>query len=432
MRVAFKKRTRKMAKWRWIIFIFLCDIWAFAAEPAMSMPESGAKTSLLGDTGPFSFEFGLTNIYQQNMRGGLSTHDGRGRFEGSYDVEMTTDLKRLLSIDNAELFTHVEGFWPKAPGIDRVSVGSFFGVNGDAIPRDAAVVTELWYQQRLLDDTLTVRIGKMDLRGGFECSGCPVSFDCNPYANDETSQFLNYALVNNPTIPFPFYSSLGVAAHYTPIENWYITGAVADSHGDYRESGFSTAFDGKDYFLYIVETGITPKINSARGPLQGQYGIGVWHRPEPTGVSVPEEQESQTYRNNTGTYITAGQMIWKENDQKEDDQGLGAFFRFGYAPSKMNDLSQFYSGGLSYKGLLDGRDNDVFAVGVARGYFSNRASEVLPEDSETVLESFYNIEISKWMTLTPSIQYVADPSSEDNDRQPKDAVVFGLRAQMTF
>jgi len=413
-------------------FVFLCVACVIAAEPAVSVQEPEKTSSLLADTGPFSFEFGLTNIYQQNMRGGLSTNDGRGRFAGSYDVEMTTDLKRLFGIDNAELFAHIEGFWSKTEGIDSVSVGSFFGVNGDAIPRDAAVVTELWYQQRFLDDTLTVRIGKMDLRGGFECSECPVSFDCNPYANDETSQFLNYALVNNQSIPFPFYSSLGIAAHYTPTENWYITGAVADSHGDYRESGFNTAFDGKDYFLYMAETGITPKMNSARGPLQGLYAVGVWYRPEPSTVSVPEGEDEKFYRDNAGVYTSCGQMLVKENSVEDDTQGLGTFFRFGYAPSNKNDMTQFYSTGLSYQGLFDGRDNDVLAVGVARGYFSDRAAGVYTEDSETVFETFYNMEITRWMTLTPSIQYVANPSSADNERQPGDAVVFGLRAQMVF
>jgi len=423
-----KERTVEMiGQWTAIILSVLGGGMVFAAEASMPMRESGEATSFLGDTGPFSFEFGLTNIYQQNLRGGLSTNDRRGRFAGSYDVGMTADLKRLLGIDNAELFTHIEGWWPRAEGIDSVSTGSFFGVNGDAMPRDAAVISELWYQHKFFDGDLTVRAGKMDLTGGFECSGCPVSFDCNPYANDETQRFLNSSLVNNPTIPFPLYT-LGVAAHYAPGNDWYITAAAADSRGSYKETGFKTAFHDESYFFYIAETGITPKFDSSRGSLQGQYGIGVWHRPEPTGVSDSPE----TYRNNTGTYITAGQMLWKENEQKEDEQGLGTFFRFGYAPSKMNDLTQFYSTGLSYKGLFDGRDNDVFAVGIARGYFSDHASGVYTQDSETVLETFYNIEMTKWMTLTPSVQYVADPSSLDNGRELKDAVIFGLRMQIVF
>jgi porin len=427
-----KERTVEMIrKWTAIILSVLCGSVVFSAEASMPRQESGEATSFLGDTGPFSFEFGLTNIYQQNLRGGLSTNDHRGRFAGSYDVEMTADLKRLLGIDNAELFTHVEGFWNQTEGIDSVSTGSFFGVNGDAMPRDAAVITELWYQQMFFDGDLTVRAGKMDLTGGFECSGCPVSFDCNPYANDETQQFLNSSLVNNPTIPFPLYT-LGVAAHYAPGNDWYVTAAAADSQGDYRETGFRTAFHDESYFFYIAETGITPKIDSSRGPLQGLYAVGVWYRPEPTSVSVPDGDDERPERDNAGMYLSCGQMLVKENDVEDDTQGLGTFFRFGYAPSNKNDMTQFYSTGLSYKGLFDGRDNDVLAVGVARGYFSDQTHGVYMGDSETVFETFYNIEMTRWMTLTPSIQYVADPSSSDNGRELKDAVVFGLRMQMVF
>ncbi len=408
---------------RWVVFALMCSsVMSFAAETPVTEEEQ--PSSVLPDAGPFSFSLGLTSIYQQNMRGGLSTNDRRGRFSGSYDVEMMTDLKRLFEIDNAQLYTHVEGFWNKTEGIDSVSTGSAFGVNGDAMPRDAAVVTELWYQHSFLDGDFIVRMGKMDLSGGFECSGCPVSFDCNRYANDETSQFLNSALVNNPTIPFPDYT-LGVAMHYAPADaGWYITAAAADSQGDHRETGFRTAFHDEDYYVYMAETGITPSF----GHLQGTYSVGVWHMPEPTDV----DGDGISSRNNTGMYLSFDQMLSKENEDADDSQGLGTFFRFGYAPSTHNAMTQFYSTGLSYQGLFDGRDDDVLAFGVARGYFSEAAGATYTEDSETVFETFYNIAVNSSLTITPSIQYVADPSSADNGRDLKDAVVFGLRMQMVF
>jgi len=282
-----------------------------------------------------------------------------------------------------------------------------------------------------MDGDLTLRLGKMDLTGGFECSGCPVSFDCTPYANDETQQFLNSSLVNNPTIPFPAYT-LGLAAHYAPGNDWYMTAAAADSQGSYKETGFQTAFHDEEYFFYIAETGITPRFESSRGPLQGSYAVGVWYLPQPAAVSVPEGEDEIFHRDNTGVYASCGQMIVKENSDENDSQGLGTFFRYGYAPSSRNDLTQFFSAGLSCQGLLDGRDHDVLAVGMSRGYFSDDAAGVYACDSETAFETFYNIEMSAWMTLTPSVQYVADPSSADNGRPLKDAVVFGLRAQMVF
>lgn len=406
------------------LVFFMVGLFAVAEDVPTPVEAPAPESSILGDTGPFDFEFGLTNIYQQNVHGGLSTHKRAGRYTGSYDVGLTTDLKRIFGIDGASLYTHLEGFWPKTEGIDSGSVGSYFGVNADAMPRDAAVVTEMWYQQDFLDDTLSLRVGKMDITGGFECRGCPVSFDCSMYANDEKQQFLNSALVNNPTIPFPF-GTLGAAVHYTPVEDWFVTAAVADAAGDYRETGFNTAFESEDNLFYVAETGITPRLDSARGPLQGAYRIGAWYQPETL------DDDDVDYYDNAGLYLNFDQLLVKENTDDEDAQGLGTFFRMGYADPDKNAMSQFYSTGLSYQGLIDGRDDDVLAAGIGQGYFSNHFSEDYPQDSETAYEVFYNAQISKWMTLTPSVQYIADPA-ETGDAASKDAMVLGLRAQMTF
>lgn len=64
--------------------------------------------------------------------------------------------------------------WPDTKGgINDSSVGSYFGVNDDA--KDARVfdITELWFEQALWNNTLLLRIGKIDLTGDFECHGCP-------------------------------------------------------------------------------------------------------------------------------------------------------------------------------------------------------------------------------------------------------------------
>jgi len=128
----------------------------------------------LADSG---IELGLsaTQIYQQNVRGGISTHRRAGRYSGSYDLELTADLEKLLGIEGGSLYMLTEGVWSKSAGIDAPSVGSAFGVNGDARSRRSMDVTELWYQQSMFDDSLRVRIGKMDLTGGFEHHGCPVA-----------------------------------------------------------------------------------------------------------------------------------------------------------------------------------------------------------------------------------------------------------------
>ena len=378
----------------------------------------------LADAG-IELELGVTQIYQQNVRGGISKHRRAGRFSGSYDLELTADLQKLLGVEGGSLYMLTEGVWSKSAGIDAPSVGSAFGVNGDARARRAMDITELWYEQAFWGDSLRIRLGKMDLSGGFEHHGCPVAFDCSTYAGDETTQFLNGALINNPTIPFPDYG-LGVAVRYSPARFWYVSAAVTDAQADIRETGFSTTFHKEDYFFYIFETGITPQLNSARGPLQGAYRVGLWYDPQPKAISV---DGSRNYRDDVGFYLTCDQLLAKENAEPEDQQGLGAFFRYGYANSKRNDISKFWSAGFQYQGLFEGRDDDVLGFGFAQGVFSNRASSTYTDDYENAFELYYSVGIMPWLNISPSIQYIANPGG---DRTTSDAVVLGARLQMRF
>ncbi len=408
----------------------LC-LWAVCgAVVAQDAPsEKNTAPSIITDTyqtlesSGFDFNFGLTHIYQQNARGGTSTHNHQGRWSGSYDLEMTADLERLLGIEGAELYMLTEGTWSRQ-SIDETSVGSAFGVNGDFAPREAINIIELWYQQSFFDEALQIRLGKLDLTGGFEHRGCPVSFDCNAFANDENAQFLNSALVNNPTIPFPD-NGLGVIAYFNPESDWYLSAGAADAQADKRETGFNTAFHDEDYFLYMTETGITPRLGSANGDLQGAYRVGMWYSPEPRANSDADK----LYRDDTGLYLSADQMLIKENNTPDDTQGLGLFGRYGYAPGRTNDIPNFVSFGMQYQGLLDGRDEDVLGVGYARGYFSDRADVTYRNDYESVIETYYNAQLTGWLNLTPSVQYVTHPGGTGSTQ---DAVVAAVRVTMTF
>lgn len=363
--------------------------------------------------------FGMTNVYQANVKGGIDTNNRRGRYSSSYDLEIQADLQKLFGLDAGNLYILVEGGWPKAEGINVVSVGSAFGVNADAIGNEAILVKELYYQGPVFGDKLTMMIGKIDFTG---------VFDASAYADDECSQFLNAALVDDPTIPFPDYS-LGVVLTYDLTDSWYIMGGVADAQANGRETGFRTTFSDEDYFFYALETGITPELDSANGPMAGAYRAGFWI----DGQDKARFSNSSNYRDDTDVYVSCDQMLYKENTDAEDSQGLGVFGRFGYANSDLNLIGNFWSIGLQYQGLLDGRDDDVLGAGFAQGIFSDQPSANdggdYTENHENALEIYYNAQVTSWFNLSPSLQYISNTSG---DKSIKDAVVFGLRAQITF
>jgi porin len=361
-----------------------------------------------------------TNVYQINARGGRSTHDRQGRWSGSYDLELEADLQSLVHLPGAFVYAHAEGSWQD--GIDPESIGSAVGnVNGDAAGDLAIILAELWYQQSLLDGRLHVRIGKLDLTGGFEVQGSPVSFDGNAFANDETSQFLNAALVNNPTIPFPDYA-LGAVMHYEPIDALYVSAGIADARGDGRETGFNTAMHDEDYFFAIFEAGYVPTIPCPRGGLEGAYRVGFWYDPQPK----QRFGSGSTKRDDVGLYLSFDQKVYNENDVR-DGQGLGLFARYGWADSDVNEITCFWSAGVEYQGLLPTRDFDVLGFGVASGKLSSQAGYT--DRWETVYELYYGLVLTPWAQLTPSIQYIQDPGADD---AADDAMVLGLRLQVQF
>ena len=362
----------------------------------------------------------LTQIYQINLHGGTSTHRRAGRYTGSYDLELEADLERLIGLTGGTIYMSAEGSW--SDGLSDSSIGDLFGVNGDAAGDRSIDLTQFYYEQAFLDGKIRIRIGKLDIGGGFECRGCPVAFDGNAFANDETGQFLNAALVNNPTIPMPDLG-LGVVVYVEPVEWWYVGAGVADAQADGRETGFNTTFHDEDYFFAIFETGITPQIPSPSGPLQGTYRVGFWYDPQ----DKEEFDDGSTKRDDVGFYLSFDQMVLKEGSDEEDSQGLALFARYGFAHDDVNEMDHFWSVGAQYQGLIPTREDDVLAFGVAQGQLVEDAGFTSPH--ETVMELYYNAAIAPWLSISPSVQYVKNPGG---DRSLKDAVVLGFRVQMSF
>lgn len=359
------------------------------------------------------WHIGLTQIYQQNVRGGLSTSEREGRYAGSYDLESTFDLDSLAGIHETELYVLIEGGWPQAGSIDPESVGSFFGVNGDAIEGQWSQLSELWVERSFAKGGVLVRAGKLDLTGGFEHRGDDVSFDGSWYANDETSQFLNGALVNNPTIPFPGWT-LGAAAFVGVSESLHVGLAVATRDADGAGDEFATWGSTSDGFFYVVEGGY--RVYSSKEPSRqtGDYHVGLW------GEASDEDSGSRR-----GVYVSASQHLVSNGDNLCDG-GLGMFVRAGWADGDDVEMGTFWSFGLQYQGLAATDGTDVLGLGLAHGAFSGSAAAEGLLGSETALELYYSAPVFERMTVSPSIQYISNPGGDAG----RDALIVGVRAQI--
>lgn len=351
--------------------------------------------------------FGATNVYMHNLRNGLSTNSNRGDLTGSYDLELTFALPELLNVEG-DVFLHGEGGWGNpSEGPDESSIGSLMGANADYVGRRSLDVVELFYQVDLTD-SFNIMVGKIDFTG---------VFDASSYANDETSQFLNGSLVNNPSIPFPDYS-LGVIGGLTLTDELLVQAGIADAQADGREAGFRTAFGGEDYYFYIAEAKY-----SLANELPSSYSLGIWHDGQPKSASGVTD----TYRDDVGGYFNIDHKLVNEAD--DAGQGLAAFFRYGYSDPKKNDVYNFVSGGLHYQGLLPGRDSDTCGLGYANARLTDFVDDAYPAMHEGVCEGFYNCCVNENIGITPAMQYITNPGGGTG---ANNALTGSLRVQVNF
>lgn len=410
------------------LFVILAGTCLFADDSKSSTWENNFLTDgfhdLNGWLGEYGIEteFELTSIYQQNVHGGKSTSDRTGRFSASYELGFTFDMEKIAGIEGGEFWLAIEGGWP-SEGYTDSAVGSFFPVISSSF-EDQIGVTEAYWNQHLFDDKVYLRLGKLDMKGKIKLNGRRVAFDGNVYAGEKKKQFLNKALYNNRSIPFPD-NGFGAIALFNPTPGFYLAGGLSDSQADEFQTGFNTAFHDEDYFLYMAEVGFMPDLLLNEDWLPGTYRFGTWYtRDEKTRF-----QDGAIEYNDSAFYLSCDQMLYKENDVKEDKQGLGAFARYSFADKEINPVSTFWSCGLQYQGPFEGRDADRLGFGFVQGAFSNETGSGFTEYAERVYELYYEIKTTRWLNITLDLQYITDPGGMDSYG---DVLVFGTRFHMMF
>jgi len=94
-------------------------------------------------------------------------------------------------------------------------------------------------------------------------------------------------------------------------------------------------------------------------------------------------------------------------------------------------INFYIDAGLTYKGLIPTRANDVLGIAVAYGHVSDN-----PQDNEgrsnpgyeIVLEATYQIELASWLSVQPDLQYVIHPSGT----HIPDVLVLGAHTSLSF
>lgn len=233
-------------------------------------------------------------------------------------------------------------------------------------------VAEAWYEFPL-SESAALRLGKIDPTG---------IYDGNEIANDETTQFLADAFVNNPAIAFPGYAA-GINLRIAPSDKLSFNIGAFESSADFDGSLASAFVIGEVAMGYEL----AGRIGHAR--------LNVW---------------SEDTTDNKGYALNLDQSV---------SDNITLFARYG-KQDEQQDFDQAFS--LGGQLALGGN-----AVGLGYSLLSTTGSA--GPDDESQLELYYSHTVNDNLHLTLDLQSVNNPGfNSAND----DVFVYGLRGQIDF
>lgn len=369
------------------------------------------------------------------------------RFEFALDPSLTTSSFGPASftsmyITSVDLYTGKTGFlWPNgqfhATGSGWINnaysspANNAFAAENPA-PLNTYRLFELWYEHKLTPK-FAVRLGKIYPWVKFASHQTSAIFQNMAFdfpglygTTTTTGNFLPYAA-----------PPLGIQLAWNPNPHhqvlFHIMDGKDDPSGGYKISPSDLSLNDSDGVEILAEYAY---LDHSTDPhhLPGYYKIGFQGN---TGDFL-NFRTGVIERGNYGGYVTLEKMLYAEPGTAiPRSQGLLGFLKFSGTAGDHTVVSLVGSAGLTYAGLIPGRDRDMAGIGVAvtqfnaaaASYYANQRG-LVPSSTETVLEATYLAELTPWMMIFGSYQYVITPSSlgaTDPSRPSGHVLLLGAR-----
>jgi porin len=399
-----------------------------------------------------------------NVQGGARTgalYQGLVQMEANLDIEKAGGWKGGVF--------HASGLWIQ--GSEDNARNDIAGMTGEKFLEpsnisayDTVRLYELWLEQSFLEDKLSIRGGQLALDERLICSDYACVFIG---ATHGWPAFMS-ALIPSGGPAYPI-AGTGVMLTGRPNEQIELMAVVVDGDvGDQSmESRDGTHFGmgHRNGVLALFEAVWRRNHEKGAVGLSGELKVGGWFhsgdfddlRFDTMGSSLEDDGTlsgmassgvARSHSGNGGFYFNVDQMLWRE--KAEGDEGLAFYCRVApWMPEDRNPVEFYAAGGLTYKGPLPNRDQDICGIAVSYVTVSDRLKNLQRDantilalggtpntlgsgpvpDYEMALEATYQIALAPWWSLQPDFQYIFHPGGST---ALKDAIVIGLRTQIAF
>lgn len=340
-------------------------------------------------------ESSLVADLSKNISGGVNP---AGTFRHLFGIGLTFNLDAIAGLEGGSVFIDLKTREGQDGSVETGDLQAYSNIDAP----DFTVIYEAWYQQRLFDDALRIKLGKIDANTEFG------------YV-DFGGEFIHSSPGLSPTgFVTPQYpeTAVGVMAFYEAMPQgdaaigWTLGGGLFD--GSVAE-GFRTGALGPSNFfgdpadLYMVgEVGACWRLGN--GTLPGRAAAGAWHH---TGgfARFDGGTESRT----DGGYVVLDQLVYKEKADAGDEQGVGLFAQFGWADGSVAAIKEHVGLGFQWSGMLPGRERDVWGLMGSWVELSDAPGAGFTDHAEVAIEWFYKYQATAFVSLKPDVQYIVDP-----------------------
>jgi porin len=327
-------------------------------------------------------------------------------------------------------------------------IGSLATVsNYEALP--STRLSELWLEQHMFNDHLTVRVGQLTADTEFLLSSGASNFLDSTWGWPPltTSDLPG----EGPQYPL---ATPGVRIAVKPNDKLSLMLGVynGDPAGAHCTGNPQVCDDdGLDFRLD------SPPLVIAEGSykynqddhLPGTIKIGAWNQfgtfhnqPGSGSPTIAKTVGSVPVEITWAIYAIFDQLVWRMPDTK-DPKGVGLFGRIIGSPRDQNLVDFYADGGVTFSGMIPHRADDILAIGFAytgisddvhglgAGSGPSRASSF-----EALFEVCYTAQFKTGWTLQPDFQYIWQPDGGAPDPSGKgtipNAAVWGVRTTIKF
>jgi porin len=294
-------------------------------------------------------------------------------------------------------------------------------------------VVNVAYLQKLLDDRVELRLGRIAAGDDFLVSPYNYVFVQNGFDGNPVGIFFN-----SPGMTAYPNDTWGALVKVRPTARTYIMGGVYNGDPSIRDNsnhGVDFSMDGP--LFAIAEIAYQPNSLPGDRGLLGNYKAGFWY----DNSRFTDFNTGALNRGNWGFYGMFDQVLVRFGEPSSH-RGFGVAGSFLASPDQsISQMPYFFTCALVTRGIFPSRPRDIVGLGVVYGHFSNdlqnfqrRAQQLDPnvgvQSHETVVELTYRLALLKSaLYFQPDLQYVFRPGG--TGRIP-DALVLGAQVAVNF